>query len=107
MSTTKRRRRHAREKALLTEGQELDLLLGPGSAFESDEERRQAWFRHRDELIYAVSAFTRPHAFWRYETDRGNLRYQASRAYLTEHPKLLSEEERRILKTELTEKGKP
>jgi hypothetical protein len=50
MASTKRKRRHAREKALLTDLQEMDLLLGPMGAFSSDQERRECWVRCRGDL---------------------------------------------------------
>ena len=48
----KRRSRYARQHHRLGDAQELDLILGAGmGAFSTDEERREAWFRHRTEII--------------------------------------------------------
>jgi hypothetical protein len=57
---------------------EMDLWLGPSPnlppAFDSDEQRRELWFRHRDQLMARRGAHgRRPLAWWRYEA--GDLRY--------------------------------
>lgn len=52
MSTTKRVRRHSRESTL-TPQQELELVIGPfgeRSAFANEAARKEAYFRHRDDL---------------------------------------------------------
>jgi len=50
---------------------ELELWLGPGSQgslFESNEERREVWFRHRDRLMEMWGRRgRRPMAWWTYE----------------------------------------
>jgi hypothetical protein len=62
----------------LTHSQELELWLGAshhGSAFDSDEQRRTAWFRHRDQLMqWLAKDGRRPQAWWTYECPEG-LRY--------------------------------
>jgi hypothetical protein len=57
---------------------EMDLWLGPSPylapAFDSDEQRRAVWFRHRARLMENHgSRGRRPAAWWRYEA--GDLRY--------------------------------
>jgi len=57
---------------------EMELWLGPSPslppAFDSDEQRRETWFRHRDRLMEQHgSRGRRPVAWWRYEA--GELRY--------------------------------
>lgn len=54
----------------LTYSQRLDLLLGAGHEPWTDEQRKQAWFDHRDELLYSLNPGTRPEAFWDYEQKR-------------------------------------
>jgi hypothetical protein len=55
----------------ITSLQELELWLGHprhGSAFANDEQRRAAWFEHRDRLMsYWACNGNRPMAWWRYE----------------------------------------
>lgn len=49
----------------------LDLLIGgsiPSSVFDSDEERRDAYFDHRDELMAECPPGSRPLAFYEFET---------------------------------------
>jgi hypothetical protein len=52
--------------------QEQELWLGPshrGSVFKDDEERRRAWFEHRDRLLQLFAHDgRRPQAWWRYES---------------------------------------
>lgn len=38
--------------------------IGCWSAFDSEEEREEAWFAHRDRLMYQLNPGTRPAAFW-------------------------------------------
>jgi len=51
--------------------QQGELWLGPGdsgSAFESDEHRREVWFRYRDKLMQLWGKNgRRPYGWWRYE----------------------------------------
>lgn len=61
------RRIPLRRPDALTGPQEWDLLTGGPSAFSTPEERKRAWFRHRDELIAALGPTVRPQAFWDYE----------------------------------------
>ena len=70
--------RHARHRcaaglAGLPIAQQIELAVGPGaaSAFASDDERRRAWERHRDELLSLESADRRPWAWWFYDNGRG------------------------------------
>jgi hypothetical protein len=44
-----------------------DLQLGPSGEFASEEERREAWLRHRDSLM-VMNAGHRPWAWWEYES---------------------------------------
>jgi hypothetical protein len=51
---------------------EMDLWLGPSPylapVFDSDEQRRELWFRHRDQMMEQHgSRGRRPVAWWRYE----------------------------------------
>ena len=54
----------------LTRAQRWELLTGPeparGEAFESDETRRRAYFKHEVGLRLAVNAGCRPWAWWEY-----------------------------------------
>ena len=64
------RRRIAGKRRLraLTLQEEFDLLIGPGGDVEwSDEERREAWEEHKDELMALVNPGTHPAAFEDYE----------------------------------------
>lgn len=67
------RRRKAREERDLDFFQVFDLIAGPHEAFDSDEERREAWEEHRDEILrlrVKQEAFgwgRRPKAFWQYD----------------------------------------
>jgi hypothetical protein len=78
---------------------EMELWLGPfphlPPAFDSDEQRRELWFRHRDRLMEQFGAHgRRPQAWWRYEA--GELRhpgYDRERSTLYEAG-LLAEAER-------------
>lgn len=81
MATVKRRPRRRRD--VLTFEQELELLIGPKapdarafrpgaphwerSSFISPWERRQAWFRYRDQLLEDSPPGTRPWGWWQYE----------------------------------------
>jgi hypothetical protein len=62
----------------LSHTQELELWLGAshhGLAFDSNEQRRAAWFRHRDRLMrWFAKNGRRPEGWWRYEAPEG-LRY--------------------------------
>jgi hypothetical protein len=66
--------RHARHRCApgvfaLPLSQQVELVLGPGrrSAFSSDEERRFAWERHRQQLLALEPPGRLPWAYWRYE----------------------------------------
>lgn len=68
-------RRRSSEKArrgALTDGQEMELEIGPGhrvaSFFADAAARREAWFEHRDELLAQGPPGNRPWAWWRYES---------------------------------------
>jgi hypothetical protein len=62
------RRIRSRRRDVLTAEQALDLICGEAlRAFDSDEQRRDAWDRHRDEVIAHVGPCCRPAAFWKYE----------------------------------------
>jgi hypothetical protein len=53
----------------------MELWLGPshhGSAFESDEHRRAAWFRYRDRIMQRWGrGGHRPQGWWMYEAPEG------------------------------------
>lgn len=66
MATTKRQRRHARERGLLSSAEELNLLIGGPSPFPSEQARREAWMTHREALL-ASDKDGRPHAWVCYE----------------------------------------
>jgi hypothetical protein len=56
----------------LTRSQEWQLLTplpsyGPDRPFKSEEERREAWIDHRDELLAKCWGGRRPGAFWLYD----------------------------------------
>ena len=55
----------------LTGQQKLELMVGSyrNSAFSSEEEAREAWFAHRDELCRSTNVGTRCWAWWRFEVD--------------------------------------
>jgi hypothetical protein len=62
----------------LSAAAEMELWLGPSPylppAFDSDEQRRELWFRHREQLMEQFgSRGRRPRAWWRYEA--GDLRH--------------------------------
>jgi hypothetical protein len=69
-----RRKRIAgkRQYKELTRSQKWQLLTsfpsyGPDSPFKSEEERREAWIDHRDELLAKCWGGRRPGAFWHYD----------------------------------------
>jgi hypothetical protein len=83
----------------MTRTQEMELWLGPGhsgSSFESDEHRREVWFRYREKLMQQWGRDgRRPFGWWRYECPEG-LRFPGlahERSILYEEA-ILSEEER-------------
>ena len=48
----KRKSRYARGRVVLTDLQEMDLLIGSGlGAFKTERARREAWMDHRDEML--------------------------------------------------------
>ena len=51
----------------LTYQEEFDLLIGSGGVQWSDDERREAWQEHKDELMTLVNPGTHPAAFYDYE----------------------------------------
>jgi hypothetical protein len=66
----------------LTADQEMSLWLGVGPRhnlhpFASDDERRAAWFKHRDRLIGTLPSTPgrRPMAFWQYDAPDLGLRW--------------------------------
>jgi hypothetical protein len=69
MPATKRALRRSREKPGLTSGQTMELLIGPESrsAFRNDDERRAAWWAHRDELMALLPPDGRGWAWVAYE----------------------------------------
>lgn len=64
--------------------QYLELLLGPssGSAFDSDKARRNAWRKHRTELLALVAPGSRPWGWWQYEAPEPLLPRESERMYL-------------------------
>lgn len=65
-----KRRVNARQ---LTPGQRTNLLIGrnaggvgPGWAFENEDERKEAWAEHGEQLIDAAPPGRRPAAWWDY-----------------------------------------
>ena len=100
MPTTRQYRRRP-HRAALNATQEMELWLGPGhsgSAFESDEQRRQAWFRFRDRIMRQwAKGGRRPQGWWWYEASQWGLhRYpgEYERSVLWETPGVLTEAER-------------
>ena len=53
----------------LTFDQEMNLILGPGYAcdWESEEQRREAWFTHKDEILASLHPGHQPEAMLVYE----------------------------------------
>ena len=106
MPTTRQYRRRP-HRAALNATQEMELWLGPGhsgSAFESDEQRRQAWFRFRDRIMRQwAKGGRRPQGWWWYEASQWGLhRYpgEYERSVLWETPGVLTEAERIELERE-------
>jgi hypothetical protein len=64
--------------------QYLELLLGPkgSSAFRSDSARRNAWRKHRAELLPLVDPGSRPWGWWHYEATEPVLARESEVAYL-------------------------
>jgi hypothetical protein len=91
--------RNRTSRGVLHSAAEMDLWLGPSPylapAFDSDEQRRELWFRHREQMMEQFgSRGRRPQAWWRYEA--GELRWPGrdrERSTLYEAG-LLGEEER-------------
>jgi hypothetical protein len=106
MPKTKYARRSQRAK--LNHFQTMELWLGPrsdGSSFESDEERREAWFRNRDWVMKLwAKGGRRPQGWWYYEAPEKGLRrypgYEHERSVLYEFSDVLSEAERSQLEAE-------
>jgi len=69
-----RLRRRGHVASVLTLPQEIELILGPGCCstadFANDQERREKWRRHRDEIMASANDFSRPWAFWAFEVGR-------------------------------------
>lgn len=61
----KRRGLTRRQRANLTIGRNCGGI-GPERPFETEEERRQAWEDHKEELLATCRAGRRPQAFWDY-----------------------------------------
>ena len=81
MRIQKRKSRYARGRAVLSELQEIDLILGPGAGgFKTDQQRREAWIRHRDELLQLHPC---PHARVQYDLG-GFLPAEGARILLAE-----------------------
>lgn len=93
------RRRIARDRRDLTFNERMRLSTGhPADAFASEAEEREAWERHRDELIARDATNRpghRPWAFWTYDVGamgierdpRGHAPYEHLRyAWLAEGP---------------------
>ena len=89
-------------RARLNHFQMMELWLGPrsnGSAFRSDEERREAWFRNRDRVMELwAKGRRRPQGWWYYEAPEKGLRrypgYEHERSVLYEFSTVLSVDER-------------
>ena len=95
------------QRAKLNHFQTMELWLGPrsdGSSFGSDEERREAWFRHRDWVMRLwAKGGRRPMGWWYYEACEMGLRYPTyayERSVLWETPGVLTEQERAELERE-------
>jgi hypothetical protein len=80
---------------LLTDAQEMNLLIGAPGGFANDDERRKAWFAHRDELMAALNPCTRPAGFWEFEAPGGKLPGEKGWAAL-ERLALLTPEEKHL-----------
>jgi hypothetical protein len=84
----------------LNHSQQLELWLGPGangSAFRSDEERREAWFRNRDWVMKLwAKGGRRPMGWWLYESPFRSRRHPGTheQSILYEFTDVLSAEER-------------
>jgi hypothetical protein len=81
--------------------QEMELWLGPshngGSSFESDEHRREVWFRYRDQVMRRWGKNgKRPYAWWRYESPFPSRRHPGvhEQSILYEFTDALGEDER-------------
>jgi hypothetical protein len=88
-----------RSRHKLSFWEELSLEYGnrsEGLGFASDAERREAWLRHRDELLAKCRAGRRPDAWWTYEAPFRRPEYEREPARLYEAG-LLGEEEKREL----------
>ena len=122
-----RRRRVAKARRMLrsfkdlTSEQDWEFLLGPnserggGSAFESEEAAREAWFALRNDYLTTCRPFVRPHGWWRFESPEpkritgymdvaGGIRVpekENDRTYLTRHG-LLTDHEREVEMKETT-----
>jgi hypothetical protein len=82
----------------------LELWLGPhpgrGSLFDTPEELRAAWDKHKAEVMRMwARGGHRPRGFWEFETDLKFPGYDAEPAFLLKHD-LLSEAERRQLEAQ-------
>jgi hypothetical protein len=65
--------------------QYLELLMGPrdgGSAFQSDDSRRDTWRSHSAELMRLVQPGSRPWAWWEYDAPEPVLPRESETAYL-------------------------
>jgi hypothetical protein len=76
-----------------------------GSSFESDEHRRETWFRYRDKLMQQWGrGGRRPQGWWWYEAPekglRGYVGFSHERSVLWETPGVLTEGERAELEAQ-------
>jgi len=90
------------QRAPISSVQEMELWMGPsrhGSAFASEAQRREAWFRHRERLMaWWGQDGRRPLAWWAYEAPEG-LKYPGydyQRPVLYEAGVLSAEERARL-----------
>ena len=106
MPTTRRYLRRSHRKRL-NHFQMMELWLGPrstGSAFRSDEERKEAWVCNRDQVMQLWGkGGRRPQGWWYYEAAEKGLRYpgyEYERSVLWETLGVLTEQERAELERE-------
>jgi hypothetical protein len=101
MPTNRTIRNRSRHK--LSFWEELSLEYGgnrDGGGFATDEARREAWFRHRDQFMARCRAGRRPDAWWSYEAPFRRPppeQYEREPARLYEAGLLSDEEKRELL----------
>ena len=79
--------------------QYLELLLGPNeerSDFNSDEQRREAWREHSEELMPMVDPGSRPWAWWQYDAPEPTLPRESDVLYLARCGLLTGAEQTRL-----------